>query len=120
MEPRERAAFVSAYAKILTASWSDDAYAARLTSAPAAMLAEHGLEVPVGASINVTREVGGDPDLRAQVQMWEEGKTSGRYVLLLPAIPQIDARELSEAYLEAPGDDTSYCSCSCSPCCSCT
>jgi hypothetical protein len=119
MEPRERAAFVSAYTKILTAAWSNDAYAAKLTSAPAAALAEHGLEVPAGASINIMREVGGEPDLEAQVGMWEDGKTSGQYILLVPATPQINTQELSEADLEAVSGGDSYCCC-CSPCCSCT
>jgi len=119
MEPRERAAFVSAYTKILTAAWSNEAYSAKLTATPKAALAEHGLEVPAKASINIMREVGGEPDLEAQVRMWEDGKTSGQFILLVPATPQISTKELSEADLEAVSGGDSYCCC-CSPCCSCT
>jgi hypothetical protein len=119
MEPRERAAFVSAYTKILTAAWSNEAYAARLESQPAAALAEHGLGVPGGAIVNIIREIGGEPDLEAQVRMWEKGKTTGQYDLLVPSTPQIETRELSEADLEAVSGGDNYCCC-CSPCCSCT
>jgi hypothetical protein len=118
MEPRERAAFVSAYTKILTAAWSDEAYATRLTSRPSAALAEHGLAVPAEATVNIIREIGGEPDLEAQVRMWENGKTTGQYDLLVPNTPQIETRELSEADLEAVSGGDTYCCC-CSPCCSC-
>jgi hypothetical protein len=119
MEPRERAAFVSAYTKVLTSAWSSDRYAALLDSAPGAALAENGLEVPAGATITIIRATAGDPDLEAQVRMWENGKASGHYVLLVPSTPQIETRELSEADLEAVSGGTNYCCC-CSPCCSCT
>lgn len=119
MEPRERAAFVSAYTKILTAAWSNEAYAARLASDPVAALAEHGLTVPAQSSVRIIREVAGEPDLEAQVRMWENGKTTGTYELLVPNTPQIDTRELSEADLEAVSGGDTYCCC-CSPCCSCT
>jgi hypothetical protein len=119
MEPRERAAFVSAYTKILTAAWSNEAYATRLTAQPLAALAEHGLTVPAGSAVNIIREVGGEPDLEAQVRMWETGSTTGKYDLLVPSTPQIETRELSEADLEAVSGGDNYCCC-CSPCCSCT
>lgn len=119
MEPRERAAFVSAYTKILTAAWSNEAYAARLAADPVAALAEHGLTVPAQSSVRIIREVAGEPDLEAQVRMWENGKATGRYELLVPNTPQIDTRELSEADLEAVSGGDTYCCC-CSPCCSCT
>lgn len=119
MEPRERAAFVSAYTKILTAAWSNEAFAARLTAEPAAALAEHGLPVPAGSTVSIVREIGGEPDLEAQVRLWESGTSTGRYELRVPNTPQIDTRELSEADLEAVAGGTTYCCC-CSPCCSCT
>lgn len=119
MEPRERAAFVSAYTKVLTSAWSSDRYAAWLSSAPSAALAEKGLEVPAGATVTIIRETVGDPDLETQIRMWENGKTSGQYLLLVPSTPQIETRELSESDLEAVSGGDNYC-CSCSPCCSCT
>lgn len=118
MEPRERANFVSAYTKILTTAWSNEAFAARLTAEPAAALAEHGLAVPAGATVSIVREIGGEPDLEAQVRMWEAGTSTGRYELRVPGTPQIDTRELSEADLEAVSGGDTYCCC-CSPCCSC-
>jgi len=119
MEPRERAAFVSAYTKVLTAAWSNEAYAASLTASPRTALAEKGLNVPAGATVTVIRETAGDPDLEAQVRIWENGKASGNYQLMVPSTPQIETRELSEADLEAVSGGDSYCCC-CSPCCSCT
>jgi hypothetical protein len=119
MEPRQRAAFVSAYTKILTSAWSNESFAASLSSNPAAALAEKGLEIPAGSTVTVIRETAGDPDLEAQVRMWENGKASGNYQLLVPTTPQIDTRELSEADLEAVSGGNTYCCC-CSPCCSCT
>jgi hypothetical protein len=119
MEPRERAAFVGAYTKVLTSAWSSERYAAWLTSAPSAALAEKGLEVPAGADVTIVREAIGDPDLETQVRMWENGKATGHYLLLVPSTPQIETRELSEADLAAASGGNTYCSC-CSPCCSCT
>ncbi|WP_406277926.1 hypothetical protein [Embleya sp. NBC_00896] len=126
MDPRDRAAFVRSYTKVLTAAWSDDEYAARLESDPRAALAEHGLELPAGAHVRIVRNVGGEPDLEAQVALWESGTVTGEYDLRVPNSPQIEMRELSEADLEsvaggvdAPRDDTTYCCC-CSPCCCCT
>jgi hypothetical protein len=119
MEPRERATFVSAYTKVLTSAWSNESYAASLASDPATALAEKGLEVPAGASVTIIRETAGDPDLEAQVRMWENGAATGHYQLLVPVTPQIETRELSEADLEAVSGGNTYCCC-CSPCCSCT
>jgi hypothetical protein len=119
MEPRDRAAFVSAYTKVLTAAWSNDAYAASLSANPRAALAEKGLAIPASATVTVIRETAGDPDLEAQVRIWENGKASGHYELHVPSTPQLDTRELSEADLEAVSGGNTYCCC-CSPCCSCT
>jgi hypothetical protein len=120
MEAKARADFVGAYTKILTAAWSNDAYAAKLASDPKSAVAEYGLVVQPGATVNVIRETGGDPDLERQVQMWETGTKSGKYDLLVPVTPHVDTRELSEADLEAvSGGDVQACCCCC-PCCTCT
>ncbi|MYW05538.1 hypothetical protein [Streptomyces sp. SID3343] len=126
MEPRERAAFVRSYTKVLTAAWSNDEYAARLETDPRAALAENGLELPAGATVRIVRNLGGEPDLEAQVELWEAGTESGDFELRVPNSPQIELRELSEADLESVAggtqevrDDTTYCCC-CSPCCCCT
>lgn len=119
MEPRERSAFVSAYTKVLTAAWSDDAYVTRLEENPRTALAEQGLELPANATVQIIRNVGGDPDLDAQVDLWSAGKATGTYELRVPSSPQIEDRELSEADLEAVSGGDTYCCC-CSPCCCCT
>jgi hypothetical protein len=119
MEPRERSAFVSAYTKVLTAAWSSDDYVAQLERNPRSALAEQGLELPADATVRIVREVGGDPDLEAQVSLWGAGKSTGVYELRVPSSPQIEDRELSEADLEAVSGGDSYCCC-CSPCCTCT
>jgi len=119
MEPRERSAFVSAYTKVLTAAWSDDGYVGRLEENPRTALAEQGLELPANATVRIVRAIGGDPDLEAQVALWNAGKETGVYELRVPSSPQIEDRELSEADLEAVAGGDSYCCC-CSPCCCCT
>lgn len=129
MDPRDRAAFVRSYTKVLTAAWSDDEYAARLENDPRSALAEHGLELPAGATVRIVRNLGGEPDLDSQVELWESGAETNSYELRVPNSPQIELRELSEADLESVAgggldspqnpDDTTYCCC-CSPCCCCT
>ncbi|MEW1863433.1 hypothetical protein OG896_22260 [Streptomyces sp. NBC_00669] len=119
MEPRERSAFVSAYTKVLTVAWSDEDYVNRLEANPRTALAEQGLELPADATVRIVRDIGGDPDLEAQVDLWGAGKVTGVYELRVPTSPQIEDRELSEADLEAVAGGDSYCCC-CSPCCTCT
>ncbi|MFD8384387.1 hypothetical protein ACFV2X_38695 [Streptomyces sp. NPDC059679] len=120
MEPRERSAFVSSYTKVLTNAWSDNDYATRLETEPRAALAEQGLELPTDATVKIIRNMEGDPDLEAQVALWEAGKTTGVYELRVPNSPQLEDRELSEADLKGvSASDTTYCCC-CSPCCCCT
>jgi hypothetical protein len=123
MDPRDRTAFVRSYTKVLTAAWSDDEYATRLEVDSRGALAEHGLETPEAATVRIVRNVGGEPDLDAQVELWERGTETGEYELRVPGSPQMEMRELSEADLQSIARgaqlDTTYCCC-CSPCCCCT
>lgn len=123
MEARDRTAFVRSYTKVLTAAWSDDEYAARLEADARGALAEQGLETPEGTTVRIVRNVGGEPDLEAQVALWESGAATGEYELRVPGSPQMGMRELSEADLQSIARgaqlDTTYCCC-CSPCCCCT
>ena len=119
METRERAAFVGSYTKVLTRAWSDPQFAERLESAPAAAVAEAGLAVPSGANVVIVRSLGGEPNLEAQVRLWEEGARSGEYRLHVPNSPQVETKELSEADLAAVSGGTEACCCCC-PCCTCT
>ena len=120
MDTKEKAAFVSSYTKILTRAWSDPQFAERLESAPKATVADNGLSVPGSAEVVIVRSLGGEPDLEAQVKLWEEGARTGEFRLHVPHAPQVETKELSEADLASvSGGDTSYCCCCC-PCCTCT
>ena len=116
--------FIDAYTKALLASWSSDEYAARLESDPRSALAEVGLELPEGASIEITRGAA-DPAAAAQSQegrldrqvaLYEAGLSSGVFEFHLPATPQIDTSELDiDELAEVAGG--MYCCCC--PCCCC-
>lgn len=118
MDAQERSEFVNAYTKVLTAAWSDEAFAARLEQDPKAGIKEFGLEVPSAAEVHLVREIPvghGEPDMDQQVQWWEDGRASGRYELHIPQAPELDMSELAENDLEAVS--AGYC-CTCPCCCS--
>jgi hypothetical protein len=116
----DRQEFVKGYTKVLTSAWSDEDYAARLQADPAAVVAEAGLEVPEGATVEIVASTGGEGDLDDQVKIWEEGLESGGPLkLYVPDVPQVEPGELSDAELEGVAGGTDYCCC-CSPCCTCT
>lgn len=122
MELQEQEEFVTAYTKVLVAAWTDEEYAARLEADPAEALAEHGLTVPAGGEIVVTRVIPEETSgggIEVAVGKWEAGKISGTYVLSVPATPQVDLSELSEDDLVAISGGWSISSCCCTPCCSC-
>lgn len=118
MDAAERSRFVGAYTKLLTNAWADEAFMQRVKSDPRPALEEVGLTVPAGAKIEVL-DSQGDGSLDDQVKLWEEGTASGDIKLYVPAVPQIDTAELSEAELEGVAGGSTYCCC-CSPCCTCT
>jgi hypothetical protein len=116
----QREEFVANYAKLLTNAWSDESFANRLTSDPNAVLAESGLPVSSTATVDIVRQTSGEGDLDEQVRLWEQGESSGHYTLYVPATPQIEEGELSEAELEGvagAGDTSVTICCCCSPCC---
>ncbi len=116
----DRSTFVKSYTKILTNAWSDEGFAAQLSENPTAVLAEYGLDVPAGSSVEIVSSTAGEGNLEDQVAIWEEGETTGNYKLYVPEVPQVEAGELSEADLDAvSGAGDTYCCC-CSPCCTCT
>jgi hypothetical protein len=123
VDSSERAEFIGAYTRVLSSAWSDEDYAHRLTSNPADALREQGLEVPAGANVVVSRHIPsnvGEPSIDTAIIRWEEGETTGTYVLSVPEEPQLNTTELSEEELAsvAAGEVTiSYCCCT--PCCSC-
>lgn len=116
----QREEFVSNYAKVLTNAWSDEAFAQRLSSNPQAVLTENGLPVAADADVEIIRNTQGEGDLDEQVRLWEQGESTGHYKLYVPATPQIEEGELSEAELEGvagAGDTSVTVCCCCSPCC---
>jgi hypothetical protein len=117
MDSADRSTFVAGYTKVLANAWSDDEFRERLKSEPKAALAEHGLDVPDDASITIVTEIAGEANLDEQVELWEQGTTSGSYRLYVPDEPQVSTSELSESELETVAGGTTYCCC-CSPCCS--
>lgn len=116
MESDERIAFVNSYTKILTGAWSSEEFSLRLENDPVSVLADNGLTVEEGARVDIIRVRDSEPDLRTQTQLWEIGRQSGRYVLYVPNLPQLDVRDLADEELDglAGGAGGSYC---CNPCC---
>jgi hypothetical protein len=122
LNAQERAEFVNAYTRVLITAWSSEDFSNRLTQDTKATLSEAGLTIPEGATVAIVRNVtDGSPEasLDSQVQLWEEGIASGRYVLYVPETPQIDIAELSEGDLDAVAAGLTV-GCCCTPCCSCT
>jgi hypothetical protein len=121
LNPRERTEFVNSYTRALITAWSSEEFSAKLDSNPREALAEAGLEVPAGASIQIVRTVPEgqhETNLDVQVALWEQGLESGTFEFHIPETPQIDMAELSEGDLDsiAAGDVN----CCCCPCCCCT
>ncbi|NKE61451.1 hypothetical protein FXN61_33700 [Lentzea sp. PSKA42] len=118
MDPRAKATFISAYTRVLSQAWSSDEFTERLAREPRVVLGENGLDTPADAEVEIIRSRDADPDLEAQITLWGNGFSSGRYVLYVPDMPQIDTRELSEEDLDAVagGADTCCCCCPCSSC----
>lgn len=123
MELEEQDEFVTAYTKVLVAAWTDEEYAGRLESDPVDALAEHGLTVPAGSEVVITRVIPEETSgggVEVAVGKWEAGKISGTYILSVPAAPQVDLGELSEDdLLSISGGSVSISYCCCTPCCSC-
>jgi hypothetical protein len=122
LNAQERAEFINAYTRVLITAWSSEEYARKLESAPSGALREAGLELPAGVEIVVVRTIpDGDyePSLDRQIELFELGRTTGRYELHVPETPQVSMAELTEGDLEGvAAGDSIYCCCC--PCCCCT
>ncbi len=74
------------YAQIVATAWSDDAFKQRLLASPAAVLQEHGIDVPEGTEVRVV-----------------EGQTQPEFgdgAIVLPMPPKPSAEELSDEELD--------------------
>ena len=119
---QERAEFVNAYTRVLITAWSSEDFSSRLGQDPKATLAEAGLVIPAGGTVEIVRTVtegSSEASLDSQVELWETGIAGGHYVLYVPETPQIDMAELSEGDLDAVAAGLTI-ACCCTPCCSCT
>jgi hypothetical protein len=111
----EKAAFIFGYTRILTQAWSSEEFSRRLETDPQVVLAENGLPITPGARVEIIRSRDADPDLDTQVHLWDRGSVTGRYVLYVPHLPQVDTRELDDDELgDLAGGVSGYC---CTPCC---
>jgi hypothetical protein len=122
LNAQERAEFVNSYTRVLITAWSSEDFSSRLATNPKAALAEAGLTIPANAQVEIIRSVtesSPEASLDSQVQLWEAGIASGRYVVYVPETPQIDMAELSEGDLDAVAAGLTI-ACCCTPCCTST
>lgn len=120
LDVQQRTEFVNAYTRALINTWSSEEYAAKLGSDPRTALAEAGLELPVGAQINVVRTIPEgreEGNLEEQVALYEQGLTTKIFEFHIPETPQIDIAELNEGDLASVAAGGNSCCC---PCCCCT
>lgn len=119
MSLHERAEFVNGYTRVLIATWTNEEFAQRLDSHPAAALRECGIELPAESVIEVLRTVPDgeqEANLDVQIEAWERGFETGRYLLHVPDTPQIDTAELTGSDLDSIMAAMGACCCCC-PCC---
>lgn len=90
MDTAEKARFINGYTRILTQAWSSAEFERRLVADPRAVLAENGLTTPAGAGVEIMR-LSADPDLDAQITLWEDGAITGYYVLHVPPTGKHDS-----------------------------
>lgn len=118
----DKATFVQGYSKIMATTWVDDAYKTRLFADPRSVLAEAGIGTPENAQVKiVSLAASGEGSIENQIELWEQGETTGIYELRVPLRPDDfdpDDVVLSDAHLEAVAGGVVACCC-CTPCCCC-
>jgi hypothetical protein len=121
LSPQERAEFVNSYTRALITAWSSEEFSNQLSQDPRGALADVGITIPEGASLDVVRAIPDgkrDGSVDIQVGLYEEGLNTGHFEIRIPEVPQVDTAELTDSELEgvAAGDIN----CCCCPCCCCT
>lgn len=91
--------FVNRYTRIVTRLWGDEQARHRLVSDPCAVLAESGWRIPRDSIVDVIEHDDADLDLQARLDVWNEGYSSGRFVLLIARHPAPASDELDESVL---------------------
>lgn len=122
MDEGARAAFVDAYTRVLVAAWSSELYVRRLRTDPVDAVAEHGLEIPSGATLVVLDDIPPDhdePSLDVAVTSWVQGMRTGNYVLYVPSTPQMKTGSLTDDDLACVIAGYQVNQCCCTPCCCC-
>jgi hypothetical protein len=85
MDPRMQQ--YATYRRLVARAWDDEAFKQRLIATPAAVLKEHGVEIPAGVDVKVLED-------RTEPEF-------GANTVVLPLPPKPSAAELSEDELDA-------------------
>ncbi|WP_371675128.1 hypothetical protein [Streptomyces sp. NBC_01276] len=102
MEEAERSDFAARYNAVVAAVWSDPGKERMLSRDPGALLAEHGIEVPMGTVIDVVRNRPVTSGvLESQIRAWGEIADRGVLRLLVPYPDRFEAVDLSEEELDS-------------------
>jgi hypothetical protein len=118
MDAREREEFTRAWGSILQKAWGDEDYKARLQENPVPVLRDGGVDVPDDAEVEIqTPPQDAEPNLDEQIRLFEEGRSTGRYLLYVPELGQLQATEISDDQLE--GVSAGACCSSILSCCCC-
>jgi hypothetical protein len=118
LSPVDRVRFVNAYTRSLITAWSSEEYSDLLARDPRCALVESGVALPADSVVDVVRDVpddAGEDDIDMQVELYEQGLRSGRFVFRIPLAPRVRTVELSDGDLDAV--HAGVAGCSCSPCC---
>jgi hypothetical protein len=117
LETKEREEFVRSWGTILMQSWEDEDFKRRLHEDPRVALAENGIQIHETAEIVLeVPPAGAGPDLDRQIDLYAQGRESGKYVFYVQESNQLETQEISERELE--GVSAGAC-CSSVLCCCC-
>lgn len=92
MNVADRQHFLRSYARLLTSTWASRRFTEALLTDPRGTLARCGLATPDGSLARIVDDppgvAGVDPEVA--VALWEDGLTTGTFVVHVPMTPQPD------------------------------